>query len=232
MAHRYQILFVLCFLGNSLFACITCNSTLQDAIYQNQFSTTIYTLLGILLIIAFTILLFTKVINIYYRRYGAGHLNPTPLITASLVLGVGLGGFADGIVFHQLFQWHQMLSNKITPDTWMNKSINMFWDGIFHLSCLMIMVLGTYLLFKSLSNRTANSSPKLFVSALFTGWAIFNIVEGIIDHQIMKLHNVREGIDSQFWNSVFLIASIVLLFIGLWPIVKTLKQYLIKPLNQ
>ncbi|MCK1539441.1 DUF2243 domain-containing protein, partial [Bradyrhizobium sp. 176] len=31
-------------------------------------------------------------------------------ISAGVLLGLGLGGFFDGIVFHQLLQWHHMLS--------------------------------------------------------------------------------------------------------------------------
>ena len=30
--------------------------------------------------------------------------------TAGIVLGIGLGGFFDGIVLHQILQWHHMLT--------------------------------------------------------------------------------------------------------------------------
>ncbi len=33
-----------------------------------------------------------------------------PLLSAGLLLGIGMGGFVDGIVFHQLLQTHSMLS--------------------------------------------------------------------------------------------------------------------------
>lgn len=35
-----------------------------------------------------------------------------PLIAAGVALGIGLGGFVDGIVLHQLLQVHNMLSAK------------------------------------------------------------------------------------------------------------------------
>lgn len=44
------------------------------------------------------------------------------LAFAAIVLGIGLGGFVDGIVLHQILQWHEMLSNKIPPDTLVNKA--------------------------------------------------------------------------------------------------------------
>jgi uncharacterized membrane protein len=36
---------------------------------------------------------------------------------AGLRIGVGMGGFVDGIVRHQLAQWHHMLSNVVPPHT-------------------------------------------------------------------------------------------------------------------
>ena len=55
-----------------------------------------------------------------------------PLLAGSLLLGIGLGGFFDGILFHQILQAHNMLSNIFFPDTLQNVEINMFWDGLFH----------------------------------------------------------------------------------------------------
>jgi predicted membrane protein DUF2243 len=51
---------------------------------------------------------------------------------AAVLLGIGLGGFVDGIVLHQIFQWHHMLSNWIPPITMEAMHINMVWDGLFH----------------------------------------------------------------------------------------------------
>ena len=59
-------------------------------------------------------------------------MNRRPLIAAGTLLGVGLGGFVDGIVFHQLLQVHNMLSAIVPPDNLVNAKINMVWDGVFH----------------------------------------------------------------------------------------------------
>jgi hypothetical protein len=59
-----------------------------------------------------------------------------PLIAAGTALGIGMGGFVDGIVLHQLLQVHNMLSAKyptrgILPEQLVvNLQINMFWDGL------------------------------------------------------------------------------------------------------
>jgi len=138
-----------------------------------------------------------------------------PLISASTTLGIGIGGFADGTILHQILQWHEMLSNKIPPTTLLNKSVNMFWDGIFHFFCLIVVLIGLFLLVKLFFRTDVIISSKTFIGGLFLGWGIFNIVEGIINHQILKLHNVREiTTDIAIWNYSFLGISVIFLIIA------------------
>jgi uncharacterized membrane protein len=54
-------------------------------------------------------------------------LQRAPVIAPGLVIGAGLGGFVDGIVFHQILQWHGMLSSRIPPDTVVAIKVNMVW---------------------------------------------------------------------------------------------------------
>jgi uncharacterized membrane protein len=65
-------------------------------------------------------------------------LDRRPLIAAGTLLGVGMGGFVDGILFHQILQLHNMLSAKYpragvaVATALVNVEVNMFWDGLFH----------------------------------------------------------------------------------------------------
>jgi len=144
-----------------------------------------------------------------------------PLASAAIVLGIGLGGFADGVVLHQILQWHEMLTNKIPADTLVNKSINMFWDGIFHLFTLGTTIAGAVLLWRLFKRENINQSAYVFIGGLLAGWGIFNLVEGIIDHHILGLHNVRElTADKVFWNYMFLVMGVVLVVVGMFLIKK------------
>jgi uncharacterized membrane protein len=52
-------------------------------------------------------------------------------ITAGMLFGLGLGGFFDGIVLHQVLQWHHMLTSAgYPPDSVTNLQVNTFWDGL------------------------------------------------------------------------------------------------------
>ena len=49
--------------------------------------------------------------------------------SAGLILGLGLGGFIDGITLHQIMQWHNMGSAVLPPSTMEAMSQNMVWEA-------------------------------------------------------------------------------------------------------
>ena len=51
-----------------------------------------------------------------------------------LLLGVGLGGFVDGIVLHQILQWHHLLTSEgsYPATTVAGLEANTLADGLFH----------------------------------------------------------------------------------------------------
>jgi uncharacterized membrane protein len=201
-------------------ACPFCNPQIKQAIYDSTFYPNLFTMLSAFIVLGLVVALLA---NLNARRYSAyvinnpsvNHLSPVPLTTAATILGIGIGGFIDGIVLHQILQWHEMLSNKIPATNYVGKSVNMFWDGIFHFFTLIVTFIGIVLLWKLLHRQDINRSGYLFSGGLLMGWGAFNIIEGIIDHQILKLHNVKEiSTNPQAWNIGFLAVSVVLLIAG------------------
>ena len=49
---------------------------------------------------------------------------------------------------------------------------------------------------------------------MLAGWGIFNLVEGVIDHQLLGLHNVHEGSNELAWDLAFLVSGVTLIFGG------------------
>ena len=99
-----------------------------------------------------------------------------PLIGACLLLGVGLGGFFDGIVFHQILQLHSMPSNQLPKTTVPNMEVNMFWDGLFHAATWLSTVAGVAILWRAGARSDVPWSGKAFAGALPLGWGLFNLV--------------------------------------------------------
>lgn len=143
-----------------------------------------------------------------------------PLISAGILLGIGLGGFLDGIVFHQILQTHNMLSNQIPPDTLVNAKINMTWDGYFHAMVWLITVFGVYRLFRAANREGVIWSGKILFGAWLVGWGLFNLVEGAINHHILQLHHVMEyAINKQTYDLAFLASGVLFVLIG-WMVIR------------
>lgn len=72
----------------------------------------------------------------------------TQLRNAGVLLGLGLGGFFDGIALHQLLQWHHMVSSvdSFSPETVPGLRTNTLADGLFHAVTYIFTVLGVTLL--------------------------------------------------------------------------------------
>ena len=199
-------------------ACITCNKNIQEGIYNSAFYPNLFTMVSAFIVIALVMATLTWLAIKRYQwlvQKDSTLLNPVPLLSAGAVLGIGLGGFADGIVLHQVLQWHEMLTAKIPADTLVNKSINMFWDGIFHWFTLVATLLGVYLLFKVLHRPMVAKDGRFLSGGMLAGWGIFNLIEGIIDHHILKLHNVYEfSINRDWYNYAFLVFGVLLVCAG------------------
>ena len=110
---------------------------------------------------------------------------------AGILLGVGLGGFVDGILLHQILEWHNMGSAVVPPTTMEAMRDNMRWDGFFHAAVWLFTLIGVYWLLND-GRRAPPPSTRAFTGLLILGWGLFNLVEGIIDHQILGLHHVRD----------------------------------------
>jgi uncharacterized membrane protein len=113
-------------------------------------------------------------------------------IGPGILLGVGLGGFADGIALHQIAQWHNMGSAKVPPISMEAMKQNMAWDGWFHLAMLIITIAGVYLLLSHARSALRLPDGRSFTGQLLLGWGAFNLVEGMIDHHLLEIHHVRD----------------------------------------
>jgi uncharacterized membrane protein len=149
------------------------------------------------------------------RRSVAGRRT---LIAALLLSGLGLGGFVDGIVLHQILQWHHMLtdygSNAFPSATVRSLEENTVWDGLFHAATWIFVLVGVLLLWRSLAAGCTVRWRSL-VGLLLAGWGAFNVVEGIVDHHILTIHHVRDDVTNPFWWDMgFLAIGIALLLVG------------------
>ncbi|RWI11865.1 DUF2243 domain-containing protein [Mesorhizobium sp.] len=138
---------------------------------------------------------------------------------AGILFGLGLGGFFDGIVFHQLLQWHHMVTSAGYPaDSVENLRFNTLLDGLFHAATYLFVVLGLVLLWRAAHQSHLWWSGKMLVGTVLIGFGLFNLVEGLVDHQILGIHHVNETVPREqwiYWDLGFLLWG-ALMLVGGW----------------
>jgi uncharacterized membrane protein len=78
-------------------------------------------------------------------------------------------------------------------------------------------------------HRATELAPDTFFGWLLVGWGLFNLVEGIVDHQILTIHHVREGADNTWLYDGGFLAFGALLLVGGWLLTRSPEARLIKP---
>ena len=136
---------------------------------------------------------------------------------AGVVLGLGFGGFVDGIVLHQILQWHHMLTEAgFPPDSVRNLQINTLADGLFHALTWVISLAGLIMLYRATVGRQHRPSGRVLAGAMVMGWGIFNVVEGLLNHYVLQIHHVRPGPNQALYDLAFLILGVALTAVGWW----------------
>lgn len=135
---------------------------------------------------------------------------------AGVVLGLGFGGFVDGIVLHQILQWHHMLTSAgYPPDTVGALQVNTLADGLFHAGTWIISIIGLGMLWRATVGVRYRPSGQVLVGAMAMGWGIFNLAEGLVNHHILGIHHVRPGPDEALYDIGFLVLGVALV-VGGW----------------
>jgi uncharacterized membrane protein len=134
-----------------------------------------------------------------------------------LLLGIGLGGFVDGIVFHQILQWHHMLSSEGDYPTTTTGGLenNILADGMFHAATWLAVVAGIWILWRRTSDWRWAPDGRALCGWIIVGFGTFNLVEGLIDHEILGIHHVRDDLGGPLsWDLGFLAISAVVILAG------------------
>lgn len=141
-----------------------------------------------------------------------------PLTKAGLVLGLGMGGFVDGIVLHQILGWHHLIclteTCQVTTVEALESQVKQ--DGLFHLATWLVTLVGIAMLFRS-ARGPAPWSGRNLSGAMLAGCGLFNFIEGLINHQLLGIHHVRPGHPQEFlFDMLFLASGPILVAVGSW----------------
>lgn len=133
---------------------------------------------------------------------------------AGYLLGFGLGGFFDGILLHQILQWHHLLS-LVTRAPFQDIRVQILADGLFHLLMYLIAFIGLWKLWKARHQFGAAGGDRLLLANAAIGFGAWHILDGVLSHWLLGIHRIR--LDSEnvlfwdlLWFAVFGVAFVVL----------------------
>jgi uncharacterized membrane protein len=148
---------------------------------------------------------------------GDGARDVRPPWAPAFVLGLGLGGFVDGIVLHQILQWHHMLTatERYPSDTVAGLEANTLADGLFHAATWVLVIVGSALTLRAWQAGRLAPPWRVHIGLLLAGWGAFNVVEGLVDHHLLRVHHVRDDVSSPLpWDLGFLALGVLLVVGG------------------
>ncbi|MFP5282074.1 MAG: DUF2243 domain-containing protein, partial [Actinomycetes bacterium] len=136
----------------------------------------------------------------------AGEPWPRRSLQSGLLIGVGVAGFVDETVFHQLLHWHHFY-DKSTP------TVGLVSDGWFHAGSWAAMVAGLFL-FADLQRRHASVRARLTAGALI-GFGGFQVYDGLVQHKVLGLHQIRYDVVLWPYDLAWNLVGGVALLLGL-----------------
>ena len=128
------------------------------------------------------------------------------LAASGLLLGAGLMGSVDEIVFHQLLAWHSFYDRA-------GGTAGLVSDGLLHAATLSAVVAGLALL-ADVRRRGAFASVRWWALVLL-GAGAFQLWDGVVDHKLLRVHQIRYGVELLPYDAAWLASGLALLVVGL-----------------
>ncbi|OAE56580.1 hypothetical protein A7J67_07990 [Achromobacter xylosoxidans] len=138
---------------------------------------------------------------------------PRRLRRASFLLGFAMGGFFDGILLHQILQWHHLLSGVQTGALG-SLSAQVAMDGVFHAIMYVIAAAGLIELFRARSAVSSSAPIRPRWGHFWIGFGVWHITDALLSHWITGIHRIKMDAENLLvwdlaWFVVFGVAPLL-----------------------
>jgi uncharacterized membrane protein len=135
---------------------------------------------------------------------------------AGYLLGFSLGGFFDGILLHQILQWHHLLSAVDRPP-FQDLRVQVMADGLFHAAMYLIALIGLWNLFRARHIFAGRAADRLLVANALIGFGVWHVVDAVLFHWTLEIHHIRMDRDPLFWDILwFVVFGLLFIGAGIW----------------
>jgi len=133
-----------------------------------------------------------------------------PLRLPASLLGFAIGGFFDGILLHQVLQWHHLLSGLEEGQSG-DLRFQILADGLFHLLMYAIALFGLYRLWRARESLAGHAAGRMLLAYALIGFGAWHILDGIFSHWVLGIHRIRMDSETPlFWDLLWFIVFGVL----------------------
>ncbi|MEU9919547.1 DUF2243 domain-containing protein [Streptomyces sp. NPDC051001] len=144
------------------------------------------------------------------------HSQPRRSLAVCALIGAALTAAVDEIVFHQILGWHHFYDRATT-------GAGLLSDGLLHTTELLALCAG-FFLYADL-RRSESLAPPHARAGLFLGMGAFQLFDGIVDHKLLRLHQIRYGVDVAPYDWAWNLAGLLLLLVGVGLAVRAKQRY-------
>lgn len=134
---------------------------------------------------------------------------------AGLLIGMALGGFFDGILLHQVLQWHHLLS-AVQGQGWLDLRMQLLADGLFHLLMYAVLAAGLVLLCQARQDFALNGAGRYLLATTLLGFGVWNVLDSVAFHWILQLHHIKmDAANPLLWDAAwFVVFGVLLVLLG------------------
>lgn len=139
---------------------------------------------------------------------------------AGLLLGFALGGFFDGILLHQVLQWHHLLS-AVESAAVQDLRVQILADGLFHALMYLVAAAGLWQLWRARHDCVLAGAGRVLAACALLGFGAWHILDGILSHWLLGIHRIRMEADNPlFWDLLWFVVFGVLFVAAGWVLLR------------
>lgn len=140
--------------------------------------------------------------------------HPQRNLWSGILFGLGVAAFIDEVVFHQLLAWHHFYDKS-------SMAIGLISDGLFHAFSWFATVASLFLLADI--KRRNSFWVKRWVSGMLLGLGFFQLYDGLIQHKIFQIHQIRYEVNVLPYDIVWNAIAVIILIVGFIVFIQTQK---------
>ncbi|WP_436938762.1 DUF2243 domain-containing protein [Staphylococcus xylosus] len=141
-------------------------------------------------------------------------VHPQRNLWSGILFGLGVAAFIDEVVFHQLLAWHHFYDKS-------SMTIGLVSDGLFHAFSWFATVASLFLLADV--KRRNSFWVKRWISGILLGLGFFQLYDGLIQHKIFRIHQIRYEVHILPYDIVWNAIAIIILIVGFIVFIQTQK---------